>query len=196
MTSKRHASLPFTTAAVAFAIASGLSCDPVHSEGVDRLGSDPSGRKNGPTHRPGQPCLVCHGGQGPGNAVFSMAGTVYRDVNSDVPVQDVRVVLTDAFNTRVAAVTNEAGNFYLVESQFAPAFPVTVLLCYGASCDPKDTAASVVQPMKTHIGREGSCSGCHVEPSSNKSPGRVYLCTTQQATGDFPPLCTSLGATK
>ena len=29
-------------------------------------------------HRPGQPCLTCHGGKGPGHVEFSIAGTLYK----------------------------------------------------------------------------------------------------------------------
>jgi hypothetical protein len=33
----------------------------------------------------------------------------------------------------------------------------------------------VTQKMGTHVGRDGSCAGCHVDPQGPTSPGRVYL---------------------
>ncbi len=53
--------------AVLATLAVGGACggDPVHDEEVAALGPEPGGGAPGPEHRPGQPCLVCHGGSGP-----------------------------------------------------------------------------------------------------------------------------------
>ena len=58
----------------------GCFVDPVHDEQVAALGPEPAGESPGPLHRPGQPCLVCHGGLGPAHQSFSVAGTVFAIV--------------------------------------------------------------------------------------------------------------------
>ena len=62
--------------------AAACSSDPVRDQRIERLGPEVSGVPEGPLHRPNQPCLLCHAGAGPGDAVFSLAGTVFtiRDV--------------------------------------------------------------------------------------------------------------------
>ena len=72
-------SLLLPLAVVAAASGGVLSCyDPVHDQEVAALGGEAPGVSPGPTHRPGQPCNVCHGGVGPANLRFSVAGTVYQ----------------------------------------------------------------------------------------------------------------------
>ena len=51
--------------------------DPVHSSAVDALGPEVAGVPKGPYHRAGQPCVTCHGGEGPASQQFVMAGTVF-----------------------------------------------------------------------------------------------------------------------
>ena len=83
-----HRDHPFIIGLVALLLAQALvGCsvvedvlDPVHARQVAALGGDPSGQRNGPTHRPGQPCLVCHGGLGPGGPDLSVGGTIYESM--------------------------------------------------------------------------------------------------------------------
>jgi hypothetical protein len=133
-------------------LATVASCfNPVHSEAVDALGGEASGVRPGPTHRPGQPCLTCHGGDGPGSPDFVFAGTVFtkRNVNTGAP--NVTVTLTDAYGNKHAALTNSVGNFYL--TSWSPTYPVSV------SLSSKDVANPPV--MHSAIGRNGSCAFCH-----------------------------------
>ena len=51
--------------------------NPVHDNEVAALGPEDPSVPPGPDHRPGQPCLVCHGGSGPASAQFAVGGTVY-----------------------------------------------------------------------------------------------------------------------
>jgi hypothetical protein len=144
--------------AAALLLATLASCmNPVHSDAVTALGDEAPGVRRGPTHRPGQPCLTCHGGDGPGEPDFELAGTVYEmdgqgrpDTSRGAP--GVTVALVDAQGNRYATETNSAGNFYVQEGRFSPVYPVYVTL---------ERAGRVASTMKTRIGRRGSCADCH-----------------------------------
>ena len=70
-------------------------------------------------HRPGQPCLLCHGEghfpAAPGEDIFAVAGTVYPAIDSDENdgLGNVEVAITDATGTTYRVQTNDAGNFML-----------------------------------------------------------------------------------
>ena len=64
-------------AAVLLAAAVVACVDESHELQVQALGGEAPGVSPGPLHRPGQPCLVCHGEPGPASHKFVMAGTVY-----------------------------------------------------------------------------------------------------------------------
>ena len=70
--------------------------DPVHDDAVEALGPEKRGVRPGPNHRPGQPCLTCHGDQGPAEPEFALAGTIYLARGVLEPVSGVSVHLTDA----------------------------------------------------------------------------------------------------
>jgi hypothetical protein len=167
----------FTLTAIASACALLGACDPVHQDQIAKLGGERAGVPKGPLHRPGQPCLVCHGGKGPGSPDFTVAGTIYRQRDSLTPAVGAQVLMTDAFGRSFTAITNQAGNFYLRSAQFDPAYPLSVKLCTGAGCDPLADPPTAM-PMKTHIGREGSCAACHTDPEGRSSAGHIYLVDT------------------
>ena len=132
--------------------AGSASCiDPIHTDNVTALGGEASGVREGPTHRPGQPCLTCHGGSGPGSPEFSVAGTVYAVRGGAQAVEGVSVVLTDANKETRTLVSNEVGNFYIEASRWAPATPMRVELQYGGKA----------KVMKSLIGGNGTCAFCH-----------------------------------
>jgi hypothetical protein len=167
-------------AIVAGAALSFASCgDPVHDDDVASLGPEDPKVLPGPLHRPGQPCLVCHGGRGPAKASFSMAGTIYQalqDANgnpSRLPLEGAVVALTDATAKKHSETTNAAGNFLVHADDFTPSYPVHVQISFNG------TSAS----MSTHIGRDGSCAGCHHDPEGTQSPGHIYLVLSE---GDLP----------
>ncbi len=147
--------------AIAFAIA---SCDPVHQEAVDDLGPEQAGVPKGPTHRPGQPCLVCHGGSGPGSPTFSVAGTVFRTKAERTGAAGVLVILADADGVTKAFRTNEVGTFYVQDSQWAPRFPLRAVVRNGTTD----------LEMKTLINGDGSCGSCHRDPAAPDAVGHVY----------------------
>jgi len=144
--------------------------DPVHNARVDALGGE-TGDGPGPTHRPGQPCLTCHGGGGPAKAQFVVAGTIYQlqDPTSP-PMAGLTVSILDATKdgTPHTAVTNEAGNFYIRAENWTPVFPLhdITLSIEGSQNSPV---------MNTVMGRDGSCATCHYDPASRSTPGHVYF---------------------
>lgn len=152
---------PFITRLVALAFVmlaavTSTSCfDPEHKDEVNALGGETSGVRTGPTHRPGQPCLVCHGGSGPGNAQFSIAGTIYANRDKPAVKQGVEVTITDVTGDARTLVSNQAGNFYISIDQWSPTFPVNVSLAYPG-LDPKTQTQ-----MQSPIGRNGGCGFCH-----------------------------------
>jgi hypothetical protein len=144
--------------------------DPVHSEQVSALGPEQPGVPRGPLHRAGQPCLTCHGGDGPASMVFSVAGTVYEQDNARVPFANALVKLTDSAGHHVVTGTNCAGNFFLQPGDFTPSFPMWVAVSY----------AGQDANMNTPVFRDGSCAGCHVDPRGPSSPGHVYFQAASQ----------------
>src|SRR6185312_10779194 len=111
--------------ALALCLLAGGCADPVHASAVDALGGEASGVSPGPLHRAGQPCLVCHGAQGPSELVFSFAGTAYLHADADSPAAGAKVRVVDARSRTFETTTNGAGNFWIPERAFAPEFPVT-----------------------------------------------------------------------
>lgn len=141
------------------------SCmNPVHSDAVAALGDEVSGVREGPTHRPGQPCLVCHGGDGPGPD-FAMAGTVYEKLGTATPSVNTEVVLTDATGSTHTEKTNSVGNFYIQANRWTPTYPVSVLV----------QRDGVKQNMLTRIGRQTACATCHKSGGSSTTVAAVYL---------------------
>jgi hypothetical protein len=157
---------------VAIALGAAAAClkDPTHNGRVDDLGSDPTGHRNGPLHRAGQPCLECHDGQGPASAEFTVAGTIFRSHDVAAGVANVEVTLIDASGNSITALTNEVGNFYLTHDQFEPTYPMKVSISYTAP-----SGANATTPMITHVGREGSCAVCHFDPEGTSSAGHVFV---------------------
>ncbi len=124
--------------------------NPVHSDAVDALGGEVNGVGPGPRHRPGQPCLTCHGGDGPGPD-FAIGGTVYAVRNGSQGLGNVSVILTAADGSTKTLVSNDVGNFYLEASRWTPTFPLFVRL----------EAGGVTKEMNTRMGGSGSCATCH-----------------------------------
>ena len=177
---RTHRSL--AVAAVALAATLSTSCfDPVHSDDVAALGDEAPLVRTGPTHRPGQPCLVCHGGKGPGSPEFEIAGTIYeyRDVPSG-GVDQVTINITDVTGKVVPLKSNRAGNFYLEKDRETLAYPLTVELNDSRIMD-KPVG---VKPMITTIGRRADCAFCHV---NNLNPADKTTHMPHVFLNDKPP---------
>jgi mono/diheme cytochrome c family protein len=141
------------------------SCiDPVHDDAVAALGDEVSGVREGPTHRPGQPCLTCHGGVGPGPD-FQIAGTVFETEGKTTPAPGVKVTLTEPNGAFKDLTTNTAGNFYVEEGRYTPTYPLRVTL----------TRDGISKEMLTRIGRRSGCADCHRAGGSQALAPIVYL---------------------
>lgn len=142
------------------------SCmNPVHDDAVEALGGEVRGIPRGPTHRAGQPCLTCHGGDGPGEPDFVAGGTIYAVRGSSVPAPGVSVKLTDARGSTVATRSNQVGNFYVLAREWSPVFPLTVTISDGAD----------EVPMQTPIGRDAACASCHRGTGDAQHMPGVYV---------------------
>lgn len=143
--------------------------DPVHDANVDALGGEAPGVPKGPYHRPGQPCLTCHGGEGPASFVMSFAGTVYAHLAGKAPAWNAIVRVVDANERTYETRTNQVGNFWIPAGRFEPIFPVSAALTL--------TVGSVTYPrvMQTTMRLDGSCNGCHSGPPSAGSPGQLFV---------------------
>ena len=142
-------------ATLALAVGSGSACgmDPVHDGAVAAQGKETTGVPIGEFHRAGQPCVVCHEEHGPASSsLFTVAGTIFAGPNGTVGVDAASVQMTDAKGSKYEAKTNCVGNFFVKPSQWDPAFPILVRVTKGAA----------KRSMKSAIGREPSCSNCHV----------------------------------
>jgi hypothetical protein len=159
---------------VAFAllIAAAVACeDPVREGAKAALGPETPGVPPGPLHRPGQPCLVCHDLEGKGASPFAMAGTVYADEDTKVPVNEATVVLQDAAGHTQTTSTNCAGNFILRAGQLTLQYPIWVTV----------QGAGETIDMESPIYRDGSCASCHGDPRGPTSAGHVFLLANARA---------------
>jgi hypothetical protein len=164
-----------------------LACsDPVRDKGIESLGDEKPGVPEGPLHRPGQPCVLCHDGSGPGDSVFSLAGTVYQTEGQPVPFVNALVKFTDSVGRTHEVGTNCAGNFFVVKTDYEPVYPVWVKLQFGFQVTPGDPHLPFYQPMGTPIYREGSCAKCHGSKVSAESKGPVYFAPAD-VPFPFPP---------
>jgi len=150
--------------------------DPVHSDKVAAQGPEDPGIPTGPLHRPGQPCLVCHGDAGPASMVMSLAGTLYQEDKSRNPLEGAIVQVFDSAGHKTATATNCMGNFFIQKKSFDPVWPVWVQIKYGANLP--------AVPMSSAIFRDGSCANCHHDPTGRATAGHVYF--LPQGTMSFP----------
>jgi hypothetical protein len=155
--------------AIALFAACSLACslDPVHAQAAADLGPEAPGVPPGPTHRPGQPCLVCHGPSG-ATPAMSVGGTVFATADATASLAGATVSLSDTFGRTFQTSTNAAGNFYVEASAWEPIYPMYATVAFGG----------VSNAMSTQVGRDGSCAACHVDPASRESAGHVFLVPT------------------
>ncbi len=80
--------------------------------------------------------------------------------------------MVDSDKRVFTAVTNCAGNFYVLPGQFAPHYPMWV------SVMSRGSAAPVLEEpmlMETPTFREGSCAACHKNPMTPKNARHVFM---------------------
>jgi hypothetical protein len=139
--------------------------DPVHDRKVEALGGEAPGVPEGPLHRPGQPCVTCHGPDGPAAGEFSVAGTVYAVLAASAPVGNVTVRIRDITGRERSTTTNPAGNFFIRATEWQPTYPLQTSIRLG----------NLSKQMSTYIARAASCADCHVHPPGPSSPGHIYI---------------------
>jgi hypothetical protein len=139
--------------------------DPVHADDVASLGPEAPGVPEGPTHRPGQHCTTCHGGDGPGDPQWSVAGTIFAVRGQPAPEVNAVVTVTDARGKVVKLTTNSVGNFYVSKDNFDPVYPLKVQV----------DGEGITSTMTTNIGRDGGCGACHRGPGNSQYTPAVYL---------------------
>ncbi|HRI65148.1 MAG TPA: hypothetical protein PK156_12955 [Polyangium sp.] len=154
-------------------------------ERIAALGDELPNVKPSEFHRPGQPCVLCHGEYLREGPIMTVAGTIYAFPAGDnpLPVKGVTVRLTDAFGEQFEKGTNCAGNFHVTEEEWKPAFPLRAELEYPV---PESLGSTKRVVMSTRISRDGSCAGCHIGAPNQGSPGWV-TCAEADLTPPFPP---------
>jgi hypothetical protein len=146
----RMRSLALPGLALALGLLTSACPDPVREDLEAEQGPEQPGVPQGPLHRAGQRCLVCHREDGP-SPPFSVAGTVFAREGEPLGAPGIVVALHDARGDERTLVTNGVGNFYMPESAWSPAFPLRVEL---------RTEGRTIA-MRTEIPREGACNACH-----------------------------------
>ena len=174
-------------AAFSVAVVTIAGCgNPVTDDKIAALGPEAAGVEKSEYHRPGQPCILCHGPYGGAKPEMSVAGTVFgipaRKNKPSVGVEDVVVTITDSFGDVKTKKTNCVGNFFITADEWQPGFPLAAKIEYPTPGGGKSTTAAY---MSTRIGRDGSCAGCHEGPRSTESPGGVYC--VDAPLSPFPP---------
>ncbi len=156
----------FLAGSLVVALASAFgACDPVHSDEIAALGDEAPGVRTGPTHRPGQPCQVCHDGSLGSPEEFTVAGTIFQNAGDRVAAASASVVLTSVNGATFTATTNSVGNFYVTPNEFVPAYPMSVIV----------NAGNVTVRMESLIGRNASCATCHSDPAGPTLAGHVFI---------------------
>lgn len=131
----------------------GCRYDPVPQKIIDDLG--PEVGEPSATHRPGQPCLVCHSNYEGASPAFAVAGTVFmKNTDGTIgPAAGVNVIISDSASGLRKACTNAAGNFFVQRDDWVDiTFPLN--------------AQAGNRGMTSLIGRDGSCASCHKLPNA------------------------------
>ncbi len=149
--------------------------DPIQDAERDALGPEAPNVPQGPLHRAGQPCAVCHR-EGDEDPTFAFAGTVYRDPVEKIAVADAMVVLTDAAGHTFMTTTNCVGNFYVKTGEFQSTPPV------WASVQRIDFPWKMESP----IHREASCAKCHYDPVGPASAGHLFVTDDETTFASIP----------
>jgi hypothetical protein len=155
--------------------------NPVLDARIEALGGEADGVEPGEFHRPGQPCVLCHGKYGGAEPQMSVGGTIFAAPTvgdgKPLPVEGVKVLLFDAEKKSPPneIKTNCIGNFYVTVDDWNPSFPLHAEIEYGKPGAPDLRRRQV---MSTWIQRDGSCAGCHVGSRNQGSPGWVFCAET------------------
>ncbi len=145
------------------ALGSSASCtNPVADVQIESFGGELPDVAPSEYHRPGQPCVLCHGVYGGASPELALGGTVFADQRSFLPVEGAEVVIYDAVGDVYTMTSNCIGNFYLPADGDVPQFPLAAEI----RCPTYDASGNKLEGQKTRtmnswISRDGSCAGCH-----------------------------------
>jgi hypothetical protein len=162
---------------LAAAIAGGCN-NPVVDAQIAALGPEVDGVPPSDIHRPGQPCVLCHGPYKGAKPEMAVGGTIYAypydlgyEDGNPIAAEGVEVEISDSLGNSPPQkpVTNCAGNFYVKKDDWSPAYPLHVAVRFKVSEGDTDRV-----PMDTRISRDGSCAGCHESAPNQGSPGWIY----------------------
>lgn len=124
------------------------------------------GDEESPNMHPGGDCMGCHESSGEG-PTFAIAGTVFElldEPDECFGFEGATIEIVDAEGREFSLPTNEAGNFYLAESDGPIAMPYRAsVVVDGAKRDMISMQAS------------GNCSTCHSASGAQGAPGRVVI---------------------
>ncbi len=149
------------SASLAFVL--GCRYDPVPQHIINDLG--PEEGTPSALHRPGQPCVVCHGAYGGASPPLAVAGTLFSVQDGALtPASGILVTIVDSAGQTRKACSNKAGNFSVALDNWADA------------AYPLNPVAGGIT-MVSLIGRDGSCASCHKLPPK-EDPDGVYDPTT------------------
>lgn len=156
--------------------------NPLLDDQIDFLGEEDPEVGETEFHRPGQPCVVCHGPYEGAEPEMAVAGTIFADSVTKLPVGGVTVILTDAIGVRKTAKTNCIGNFWITTEDWDPQFPLATEIRYpvyddtGAIVeDAEGEPQRLVQTMASYVTRDRSCATCHtLEGRTLDSTGWIF----------------------
>ena len=148
--------------------------DPVPDAQLSALPNEAPGIPVGEYHRAGQPCVVCHGPNGPASDTpFSVAGTIFAQPQNEVGVDGATVAFTDSAGSSFTVTTNCVGNFWVPRpgtgdgaATWDPEFPIYVRAW--------DKSGQTIRTMQGQIGRERSCANCHYDPDVVDYPDEAF----------------------
>jgi hypothetical protein len=163
-------SLCLAASAIVVSALAGSCADPVHDQLVASLPAEDPAIPQGEFHRAGQPCLACHGSEGPAKTEFAIAGTIFWHQSKDtVGVDQAAVSIIDSLGANPVLQTNCVGNFFVRPGDWpggsGPAFPLRVAVFKG----------DIKKSMSSLINRAGSCAECHFDPPNYNLVGHVWM---------------------
>jgi hypothetical protein len=157
--------------AVCFCLLALTGCtEPVLDAERDALPGEVAGVPKGPTHRPGQPCTLCHSSEGGQTPVFTVAGTLYQKLDGEIPIEGADIAVTDANGSSFTMQSNCVGTFYVDDNTWNPSYPLQVNVTYGQT-----TVEMLSYISQAGVQPVSSCAICHSDPASASSPGHLYL---------------------
>jgi hypothetical protein len=171
-----------------------VACDnPIVDTKIEALGGESPDTPVGEYHRPGQPCVLCHGEYFGASPRLVIGGTVFRDRQTLQPAEGVRVVLYDAVGDIYEMTTNCNGNFMRETGEKDPQFPLYAeIYCpvYGPDgtvlTDDAGAPQTKVKSMASWISRDGSCAGCHTLRGRDYDSVGWIVCNEADDTNPIP----------